>query len=180
MRTTRFVRSFWSTTFAAATMSTSTSAATTAAFVGNDPALVRKVLTSTKTIAVVGASSKPERPSNYVTKFLLDRGYTVIPVNPGLEGQTIHGQKVYPTLTSIVADDNIKIDMVDIFRASDAVPGIVDEAIDIQAKSVWMQLGIINEIACQKAQTAGLDVIMDACPKIEIPKLGIDAPSSSL
>eukprot|EP00529_Nitzschia_sp_RCC80_P036136 CAMPEP_0113477118 /NCGR_PEP_ID=MMETSP0014_2-20120614/20035_1 /TAXON_ID=2857 /ORGANISM="Nitzschia sp." /LENGTH=170 /DNA_ID=CAMNT_0000370187 /DNA_START=126 /DNA_END=638 /DNA_ORIENTATION=- /assembly_acc=CAM_ASM_000159 len=168
-------------------MSTATSTAaskvalSSSAFAGNEPALVRKVLTSSKTIAVVGASSKPERPSNYVTKYLMDRGYTVIPVNPGLEGQTIHGQKVYPTLTSIVADKGDRsVDMVDIFRASDACPSIVEEAIQIDAKSVWMQLGIINEEAYKKAQAAGLDVIMDACPKIEIPKLGIEAgPSSS-
>jgi uncharacterized protein len=141
----------------------------------NDPAIIRKILTTTKTIAVVGASSKADRPSNYVSKFLIDKGYKVIPVNPGLEGQEIHGQKVYPTLSSI----DVPVDMVDIFRASNAVLPIVEDAIKINAKSVWMQVGVFNEEAADIAQKAGLDVVMNACPKVQIPLLGIDGPEPS-
>jgi predicted CoA-binding protein len=155
----------------AATMSTTT----TTAF-KNDPAIIKKVLQQSKTIAVVGASNKAERPSNYVSKFLIDKGYTVIPVNPGLEGQEIHGQKVYPTLSSI----DVPVDMVDIFRASDAVPPIVEEAIKINAKCVWMQEGVVNEDAAMMARNAGLDVVMNTCPKVQIPLLGIVGPTSNL
>lgn len=139
---------------------------------GNDVATIRKVLTSTKTIALVGASPKPERPSNYVMKFLLDHGYNVIPVNPGLEGKEIHGKLVYGNLSSIPEP----VDMVDIFRNSEAVPPIVDDAIAIGAKSVWMQVGVINEGAAETAIKAGLDVVMNECPKIQIPLLGISGP----
>jgi predicted CoA-binding protein len=109
-------------------------------------------------------------------KFLLDHGYNVIPVNPGLEGQELYGKSVYGSLSSIPKD--VRIDMVDIFRNSEAVPQIVDEAISIGAKSIWMQMGVINEIAAKTAKEAGLDVVMDACPKIEIPQLNISCPSS--
>ena len=145
----------------------------------HDDAVIRKVLTNTKTIALVGASPKPERPSHYVMQFLLSKGYIVFPVNPGLEGQQILGQPVYKSLTAIPADIGT-IDMVDIFRNAEAVPGIVDEAISIGAKSIWMQLGVINEAAAQTAHDAGMDVVMNACPKIEIPKLGIEGPASEL
>lgn len=116
------------------------------------------------------------RPSNYVMKFLLDNGYNVIPVNPGLVGQEIHGKMVYTSLSSIPKD--VRIDMVDIFRNSEAAPPIVDEAISIGAKYIWMQSGVINETAAETAKKAGLEVVMDACPKIEIPQLNISGPSS--
>ena len=123
----------------------------------NSEATIRKVLTTSKNIALVGASSKPERPSNYVMKFLLDKGYNVIPVNPGLEGQELHGQPVYGSLSSIPDE----IDMVDIFRASSAVPAIVDEAISMGGvKSIWMQQGVVNEEAAETARKAGMDVVM--------------------
>ena len=144
----------------------------------NNPETIRKVLTTSKNIALVGASVKSVRPSNYVMKFLLDNGYNVIPINPGLEGRELHGQKVYGSLSSIPKD--VKIDMVDIFRNSEAVPPIVEEAISIGAKCIWMQSGIINEEAAETAKNAGLEVVMDACPKVEIPQLGIGGPSSSL
>jgi predicted CoA-binding protein len=142
----------------------------------NDEAIIRKVLTSSKTIALIGASQKKERPSHYVMEYLLQKGYNVIPVNPGMEGKELLGQKVYPSLSSIP----VPIDMVDIFRNSEAVPPIVEEAITIGAKSIWMQVGVVNEEAAQKAKDAGMDVVMNRCPKIEIPKFGISGPTSEL
>lgn len=130
----------------------------------NSEATIRKILTNSKTIALVGASPKPERPSNYVMKFLLDHNYDVIPINPGLEGQELYGKKVLASLSSI--PKTVEIDMVDIFRNSAAVPPIVDEAIQVGAKSIWMQMGVINEEAAEKARNAGLDVVQDTCPKV--------------
>ena len=143
--------------------------------------IMRKILSSTKTIALVGASNKPQRPSYRVMKYLLDFGYAVIPVNPGLDGQTIHGQTVYGNLKSIPQDvlGGDGIDMVDIFRNSALVEPIVNDAIDIHAKSIWMQIGVVNEDAAQKAKDAGLDVVMNVCPAIEIPKLSIEPPAST-
>ncbi len=118
-----------------------------------------------KTIAVVGISDNPERPSNFVAKFLVEHGYDIIPVNPNLTEWK--GKKCYPDLLSIP----VKVDVVDIFRRSEAVPPIVDEAIAIRAKAVWMQLGIINEEAAAKARKAGIEVVMDKCMKIEYNRL---------
>jgi uncharacterized protein len=139
---------------------------------GSD-ATASEILSSTTRIALVGASNKEVRPSNYVMKFLLENGYNVIPVNPGLEGQQIHGQTVVGSLKDIKEP----VDMIDIFRASDAVGPIVDDAIDMKAKFVWMQMGVVNNEAAQKAIDAGLLVVMDRCPKVEIPRLGIDGPT---
>lgn len=144
----------------------------------NDEATIRRVLESSKTIALVGASAKPERPAHYVMQYLLDKGYSVIPINPGLEGKDLLGEKVYASLSGIPSEQ--KVDMVDIFRNAAACPAIVDEAISIGAKSVWMQIGVVNEEAASTAQEAGLDVVMDRCPKIEIPRLGVGPPESSL
>lgn len=126
------------------------------------------LLTETQTIAVVGASAKPERASNGVTKFLIGRGFTVFPVNPGIAGQTIHGVEVRASLSDI----DVPIDMVDIFRNSEAAGDAVDEAIAAGAKSVWMQLGVINEAAAERAEEAGLKVVMDKCPAQEMPGAG--------
>ncbi|KAG7352828.1 CoA-binding domain containing protein [Nitzschia inconspicua] len=140
-------------------------------------ATIRKILTNSKTIALVGASAKPERPSNYVMKFLLDHNYDVIPINPGLEGQVLYGKTVFASLSSI--PKSVQVDMVDIFRNSAQVPPIVDEAIEIGAKYIWMQVGVTNIEAAEKARTAGLEVVQDACPKVQIPLLGITGPSIS-
>ena len=114
-----------------------------------------------KTIAVVGISDDPTRPSNFVARFLKEHGYKIIPVNPKLTEW--EGEKCYPDLLSIP----VKVDIVDIFRRSEAIPPIVDEAIAIKAKVVWMQEGIINEEAAAKAQKAGIEVVMDKCMKKE-------------
>jgi uncharacterized protein len=129
---------------------------------------IRALLEAVKTIAVVGVSNKPERASHQVFHFLRQHGYIVIPVNPGLAGQTLHGAPVVATLAEAGP-----IDMVDIFRNSDDAGGVVDEAIAAGATAVWMQLGVVNECAAARAEAAGLAVVMDRCPKIEIGRLGL-------
>jgi len=135
-----------------------------------DPQEITRLLRSVKTIALVGASDRPERPSNGVMKFLQDHGYRVIPVNPTITGEHIHGEYVWRELSQI----GEPIDMVDIFRRSSEVGPIVDQAIEMGAKAVWMQLGVVDEIAAARAEAAGLAVVMDHCPKIEIMRLGLE------
>jgi predicted CoA-binding protein len=134
-------------------------------------ALLRKILTETKVIALVGASDKPHRASNGVMRFLQGRGYRVIPVNPTLAGKTLNGELVYGGLKDIPQDKTGRIDMVDIFRNSEDAAAPALEAIEIGARFVWMQLGVINEPAAAKVRAAGLDIVMDHCPAIEYPRL---------
>lgn len=129
---------------------------------------IAQLLTETRTIALVGASDRPDRASHGVMKFLLAQGYQVTPVNPVLAGQDLLGKTVVGTLAEAGP-----VDLVDIFRNSEAAGSIVDEAIKLGAKAVWMQLGVINPEAAARAEAAGLKVVMDHCPKIEIPRLGI-------
>lgn len=130
-----------------------------------DDAGLRRILETHKVIAMVGLSQKEDRPSNIVARYLMARGYTVIPVNPA---QTeILGQRCYASLKDIP----VKVDMVDVFRKSADVPPFAADAIAIGAKSLWLQIGIINEDAAAKASAAGLDVVMDRCPKIEYARL---------
>lgn len=138
----------------------------------NSEATIRKVLLESQTIAVVGASPKPVRPSHEVMGFLHDSGYKVVPVNPGQAGGTIHGQPVFARLEEIP----FPIDLVDIFRRSEDAGSVVDEAIRIGAKSVWLQVGVVDKEAAKRAQDAGLNVVMDTCPAIEMPRLGISGP----
>ncbi len=134
---------------------------------------IAALLRNTRRIALIGASAKPERPSFGVMKTLLDHGYDVVPVNPGLAGQSIHGQPVVASLSEIAPP----VDMVDIFREPAAVAGIVDAAIAHGAQSVWMQLGVIDPAAAVTAEAAGLAVVMDRCPKIELRRLGVAGPA---
>lgn len=131
---------------------------------------IRALLEDTRTIAMVGASDRPERASNGVMRFLQRQGYRVLPVNPNIAGQHVHGEYVWPSMSEI----GVPIDMVDVFRRPEAAEEVVDAAIAAGAKSVWMQLGVVSEAAAAKAEAAGLKVVMDRCPKIEIPRLGVE------
>lgn len=130
---------------------------------------IRTLLENARTIALVGASDRPSRPSYGVMAYLQDHGYRVIPVNPQITGEHVHGEFVFRELAQI----GEPIDIVDIFRNSNAAGDAVDEAIAVGARAVWMQLGVINEAAAARAEAAGLQVVMNACPAIEIPRLGI-------
>lgn len=130
---------------------------------------IAELLTNARTIAVVGASDRPSRPSYGVMKFLQDHGYRVLPVNPQITGEHVLGEFVWRELAQI----GVPIDIVDIFRRPDAAAEAVQQAIFVGAKAVWMQIGVINEEAASKAEFAGLKVVMDRCPKIEIGRLGL-------
>jgi predicted CoA-binding protein len=129
---------------------------------------IRAILGDTRRIALVGASNKSYRPSYDVMGVLLRQGYAVVPVNPVLAGQKIHGQTVVGSLA-----EARPLDLVDIFRASDKVGPVVDEAIQLGARTIWMQLGVFDSAAAARARQAGLRVVMDRCPKIEIMHLGL-------
>ncbi len=132
-------------------------------------AYISGILKSVKTIAVVGASANDVRPSFFVMKYMLDKGYSVVPVNPGQAGKPILGQMTYARLSDIPEP----IDMVDVFRASDSVPGIVDETLSLGPlpKVIWMQLTVRHDEAAARAEAAGLKVVMNRCPKIEYARL---------
>ena len=130
---------------------------------------IRTLLTEARTIALVGASDRPDRASYGVMAYLQQRGYRVIPVNPQITGEHLHGEFVFRDLDQI----GETIDIVDIVRNSAAAGGAGDAAIAAGAKAVWMQLGVVNAEAAARAEAAGLQVVMDRCPKIEIPRLGV-------
>jgi hypothetical protein len=130
---------------------------------------IAALLSETRTIALVGASDRPDRPSYGVMRFLQNHGYRVFPINPQITGEHIHGEYVWRELAQI----GEPIDLVDIFRRPEAAGEAVDQAIEAGAKAVWMQLGVVNEAAAARAEAAGLKVVMDRCPAIEIPRLGL-------
>ena len=130
---------------------------------------IAELLMSARTIAMVGASDRPDRPSYGVMRFLQDHGYRVLPVNPQITGEHVLGEFVWDELAQI----GIPIDIVDIFRRPEAAGEAVDQAILAGAKAVWMQLGVINDEAAARAEAAGLKVVMDRCLKIEIMRLGL-------
>ena len=130
---------------------------------------IRDILTSVKTIAMVGASANPARPSYFVLRYLSERGFTMLPINPGLVGQAIHGLPVYAAL----ADAPQPIDMVDVFRRTDAAGEVVDAALALSSppKVIWMQLGVRDDAAAARAEARGVKVVMNRCPKIEFGRL---------
>lgn len=129
---------------------------------------IRDILLTTRRIAVVGASDRPERPSFGVSGFLVDRGYAVTPVNPGIAGRALHGATTVARL-----DDAAPLDMVDVFRRSQDAGAVVDEAIRLGARSVWLQLGVSDPAAGERARAAGLRYVEDRCPVIEWRRLGL-------
>lgn len=134
---------------------------------GPDDGALAAIFSDVKTIAVVGFSARRERPSNRVTRFLLEQGFDVYPVNPGLAGKALLGRQVYADLASIP----VPIDMVDVFRHPDFLPAVVADAIDVGAGMVWTQLGVINPSAGQLAAENDMPMVVDRCPAIDIPRL---------
>ena len=132
---------------------------------------LRDILSETRVIAVVGISNKPERPSHEVAQYLQAKGYRIVPVNPGLAGQTLLGETVYADLGAIPVD--LGVDMVDIFRRSEAVPEVVDDALAHLPglRTIWMQLGVVHEDAAGQARAKGVRVVMNRCPKIDYPRV---------
>jgi len=130
---------------------------------------IKSLLESARTIAMIGASDRPDRPSFGVMAKLQAHGYRVIPVNPQITGEHVHGEFVFRDLSQL----GDPIDIVDIFRNSAAAGEAVDQAIAVGAKAVWMQLGVVNEEAAARAEAAGLKVVMGRCPAIDIPRLGV-------
>ena len=128
---------------------------------------IAQLLLQAKRIALVGASAKPERPSHRVMQFLLDEGYEVIPINPGLAGQKLLGQTVYASL----ADLPTSVDMADIFRDAASLPEVTQEVVDAVIPAIWTQLGVVHSEAERTAEDAGLQLVVDRCPAIEIPRL---------
>lgn len=133
------------------------------------PEEIRRILGEVRTIALVGASDKPHRPSHEVMAYLQGRGYRVIPVNPKLAGQTLLGETVYPDLASLP----MNVDMAELFLASERTDPVMDAAVAQKIPVIWLQIGVINEDGAARAEAAGARVVMDRCPKQEIPRLGI-------
>ena len=133
----------------------------------SSPEVIRAILTETHTWAVVGCSPDPRRDSQRIARLLQERGFRVIPVNPSVDN--VLGERCYPSLQDIPESEHVEV--VDIFRRADKAGAHVDEAIAVGARAVWMQLGVIDEVAAQRALAAGLEVVMDRCPAIELPRL---------
>ena len=134
---------------------------------------IKALLEGARTIALVGASDRPDRPSYRVMATLQQHGYRVIPVNPQITGEHVHGEFIFRDLSQL----GDPIDIVDIFRRSDAAGAVVDDAIAAGAKAVWMQLGVVDDAAAARAEAAGLQVVMDRCPAIELSRLGVQPVS---
>ncbi len=130
---------------------------------------IRTLLTEARVIALVGISDSPLRPSNQVMAALQDHGYRVYPVNPRITGEHVHGEFVWRELAQI----GEPIDIIDVFRRAEEVDEVVDQAIAVGAKAVWLQLGIVNEAAAARAEAAGLTVVVDRCTKVELARLGV-------
>jgi hypothetical protein len=137
----------------------------------NQPDQMRAILESVRTIALVGASEKTNRPSHEVMEFMQAHGYRIIPVNPRLAGQTVLGETVYADIASVPEP----VDMVELFLAPERTDAIIDQAIELKVPVIWLQIGVINETGAARAEAAGLTVVMDHCPKQEIPRQGIPA-----
>jgi len=137
---------------------------------------IAQIAEKTRVIAVVGLSPKADRPSHGVARFLQGMGYRIIPVNPGHAGETILGEPTYASLSEIPESESV--DMVDIFRRSESVPPIVDEALAVLPglRTVWMQIGVMHEGAAEKARAAGVTVVQNRCPKIDFPMVGARRP----
>lgn len=136
----------------------------------NEAEVIERIVRETRTIAIVGLSPKSERPSWGVARYLQSQGYRIIPVNPGQAGKELLGETVWPSLSAIPPD--AQVDMVDIFRRSEAVGPVVDEALAALPglKTIWMQIGVVNEPAAEKARARGIAVVQDRCPKVEFPR----------
>jgi len=130
---------------------------------------IRDLLTAARTVALVGISDRPERASNHVMQAMQDHGFRVLPLNPAITGEHIHGEYVWRELSQL----GLPVDIVDIFRKSSEAGGVVDEAIAVGAKAVWLQLGVIDAAAAARAEAAGLKVVMDRCIKVELARLDI-------
>lgn len=139
----------------------------------NSPDQMRQLLERVRTIALVGASEKTNRPSHEVMEYLQQQGYRIIPVNPRLAGQQVLGETVYADLASVP----IPVDMAELFLAPERTDTVIDQAIELNIPALWLQIGVINETGAARAEAAGLTVVMDHCPKQEIPKLGINTPA---
>ena len=142
------------------------------AFVNPPDTEIAALLNGAKTIALIGASANPARASHEVMAFLQKKGHRVIPVNPGLAGQTLLGE----TVVACIADLPVKVDMADVFRPVQYIGGVVDECIAAGIPAVWTQLELVDEAAAERARAAGMTVVMDRCPKIDYPRLGLRGP----
>lgn len=141
----------------------------------NDPDQIRYILQTVRTIALVGASEKTSRPSHEVMEYLQRQGYRVIPVNPRLAGQQVLGETVYADLASLPEP----VDMADLFLAPERTDAVIDQAIEQKIPVLWLQIGVLNDAGAERAEFAGMKVVMDRCPKQEIPRLSIPTPGGS-